>query len=1508
MAGYTRQSSADIIATAVVRANPLNVEYNALRDAFNASTGHKHDGTAAEGAYVPLIADSDALNKVVIDTSNNRVGVFVEVSSAAVEQIRIQDGSVVPVTNNDIDLGTSSLQFKDLFIDGTANIDSLVADTADINAGTIDGVTIGGSSAAAGTFTALAATGTSTLTTVDINGGAIDGTIIGANSATSSTFTTATTTGLATLATADINGGTIDGAVIGGSSALAITGTVVTASTNFAGALTGNVTGNVTGNSAGTHTGAVIGDVTGNVTAASGTSSFNNLTVNGTLNMNAGTSATIENLSAPSNANDAARKADVDAVSAAKLNLSGGTMSGDIAMGGNTVSGLGAPSASADAATKGYVDTSVSNLVDSAPGTLDTLNELAAALGDDPDFATTITNSIATKLPLAGGTMTGDIVLGSNKATSTATPATDDTLTRKGYVDTQDALKLNLAGGTMSGAIAMGTNKITGLGDPTANQDASTKAYTDTQRDTRLPLAGGTMTGGITMGNNKVTATYTPSANADLTTKTYVDGILGSATSAATSASAAATSATNAASSATASASSASAAAASYDSFDDRYLGAKSSAPSVDNDGDALTTGALYWNTSNNSLFIWTGSAWNAAAFDTSGALIATNNLSDLNNAATARTNLGFNTGVDAHLNTGTASSGEVLSWNGSDYDWEEVPAGGETSFTLSSTVSVGDPVGLKNDGTVAKIDSTLLGPTVTSGSNIGVISHNKYQLIDGAFDAANERLVAVTTHASGVSSGSQVIAARTDYSTAPYLSFPEAPQTLYAGTASYFQQFRITYIGSGKYVASYLKYNLGDESRTFGFKVITLSGGQGCDVTVGNETALVFPTGQSPSYGQNTCRLEADPSNTGNFVFCYVGYNGGNSSSNRSQAWAVAGSVSGTTITLGSNLQLSDATGDTYTSASGNFASQAIMGLSYDSTRQKFLVSYQQLTNDGYVAYKTLTLGGTGNRTITAGSQFMPGTYPNGYENGVFGNVNSGSLTYNATVGRHLQIHRTATNSQQPKFRIIDIAANGDLSTPHTGNTVSLFNNQEVDISRSYIYNSTASNGSTTFLFTAADSSNSDGITNDFHVIYPIVVSATGGSLSKGGAIDIGHASVTSTSAQELLLYINNDRFLIGYADSDLNKTSSRVLVNADKGATASEFIGFAKDTTGTVTTLGGVASGLSGLAANTDYYVADSGTLQTTDNGNAVGRATGSTSIFVDNAGGADLYAANPSSATHPVASGANAVSIGSGSVASGEKSFALLGGTASGQYSMALNNYAVASAEKSISLGWLTDATAVSSVAIGTGTQSSGSHSVALGQAYASGADSFAAAIGNSSNSYGASGQESVAIGKQAKATGLGSLAISANRYGPATSTSNGAVAIGDTVTASGSLSLAMGYNTTASASSAVAIGSGITNSTANQIVLGGTTQQVKISNTYTLPTADGSANQVLTTNGSGAVTFVDAAGAADDIFYENNTTIASNYTITSGKNAMTAGPVTIASGVTVTVPSGSRWAVV
>tara|TARA_Y100001938_G_scaffold94312_1_gene129202 strand:+ start:12735 stop:15746 length:3012 start_codon:yes stop_codon:yes gene_type:complete len=140
MAGYARTNTADIQSGQVVKSAPINAELNAIVTAFAFSGGHNHDGSSTEGAYVGLIADTDALNKVVVDTSNNRVGFFSEVSSAAVEQIRIQDGSILPVTDNDIDLGASGTEFKDLYLDGTAHVDTLDVDENATIAGTL-GVT-----------------------------------------------------------------------------------------------------------------------------------------------------------------------------------------------------------------------------------------------------------------------------------------------------------------------------------------------------------------------------------------------------------------------------------------------------------------------------------------------------------------------------------------------------------------------------------------------------------------------------------------------------------------------------------------------------------------------------------------------------------------------------------------------------------------------------------------------------------------------------------------------------------------------------------------------------------------------------------------------------------------------------------------------------------------------------------------------------------------------------------------------------------------------------------------------------------------------------------------------------------------------------------------------------------------------------------------------------------------------------------------------------------------------
>ena len=82
-------------------------------------------------------------------------------------------------------------------------------------------------------------------------------------------------------------GGTINNTPIGGTTAAAITGTTVTATTGFVGALTGAVTGNTTGTHTGALTGNVTGNLTGNVTASTGTSTFNDVTINGGLNMDA---------------------------------------------------------------------------------------------------------------------------------------------------------------------------------------------------------------------------------------------------------------------------------------------------------------------------------------------------------------------------------------------------------------------------------------------------------------------------------------------------------------------------------------------------------------------------------------------------------------------------------------------------------------------------------------------------------------------------------------------------------------------------------------------------------------------------------------------------------------------------------------------------------------------------------------------------------------------------------------------------------------------------------------------------------------------------------------------------------------------------------------------------------------------------------------------------------------------------------------------------------------------
>ena len=124
MAGYSSRQSTFTTGDTILAAHS-NDEFNQLLASFNATTGHTHDGTAGEGGPVTSIRDANTLNRVLVDSSNNHLEFYVNVSSSSVQQLRIQDGAIVPITDNDIDLGTSSLEFKDAFFDGTVEADAI---------------------------------------------------------------------------------------------------------------------------------------------------------------------------------------------------------------------------------------------------------------------------------------------------------------------------------------------------------------------------------------------------------------------------------------------------------------------------------------------------------------------------------------------------------------------------------------------------------------------------------------------------------------------------------------------------------------------------------------------------------------------------------------------------------------------------------------------------------------------------------------------------------------------------------------------------------------------------------------------------------------------------------------------------------------------------------------------------------------------------------------------------------------------------------------------------------------------------------------------------------------------------------------------------------------------------------------------------------------------------------------------------------------------------------------
>ena len=362
---------------------------------------------------------------------------------------------------------------------------------------------------------------------------------------------------------------------------------------------------------------------------------------------------------------------------------------------GGTVTGLSSPTSGGDAATKTYVDailgsataaatsaTSAATSASAAATSATSAATSASAAATSATSAATSASAAATSATNAATSATSAQTFATNAATSATSAATSASAAATSASSASTSASSAAASDISAQNWATKTDGPVAGGEYSAKYHAQAAATSASSASTSATSAANSLTSVTGLTGSGLVRDMGSITESDTTTSTYINvstlltsaetsasSAATSASSAATSASSSATQATAAATSATSAAASATAAAASYDSFDDRYLGAKSSAPSVDNDGNALITGALYFDSTTPGMYVWTGSAWTVMA--TSGDIESVTAGTGLSGGGTAgAVTVSLNTSSvyvvpsqSTHANKFLTTDGSTASW-----------------------------------------------------------------------------------------------------------------------------------------------------------------------------------------------------------------------------------------------------------------------------------------------------------------------------------------------------------------------------------------------------------------------------------------------------------------------------------------------------------------------------------------------------------------------------------------------------------------------------------------------------------------------------------------------------------------------------------------------------------------------------------------------------------------------------------------------------------------------------